>query len=384
MDTKYHIWNPRGILNYKIMRILDRYVLKSVTTIFFSCIFLFLFLYIVIDILSHLDDILKNSTHYSTLVQYYLWYLPIMFVQVSPFACLLSTLYTFSRLNHSNEIIAMRASGLSIFYITKSALVFGAVASLFVFLVNDRLMPQAMNITQKMKDQMEEGVKKRVGKKHEVISNLSMYGLKNRLFFVSKFHTGTNTIEGITILEHDEEQNLTRKIVARKGIYEDRLWKFYNCITYNFDINGQIKEDPIYMEEEIMTIPEAPKDFLAQRQKPDSMTIAQLDTYIWKLSKSGATNVIRNLKIDLYQKFTSPFTSLIIILLGIPFSLMMHKRATGLSSIGISIMVGFLYYIIDAVFIAIGRGGAIPPFAAASLSHALALTFSLIFIHNLP
>jgi lipopolysaccharide export system permease protein len=278
----------------------------------------------------------------------------------------------------------MRASGLSIFYITKTALVFGAVISLFVFLVNDRLIPHAMNITQKIKVQMEEGIEKRVDKKHEVIRNLSMYGLKNRLFFVSKFYMETNALEGITILEHDENQNLTKKIVARKGIYEDGLWKFYNSITYNFDLNGQIVDEPIYMAEEIMTIPEGPRDFLAQRQRPESMTIAQLDTYIWKLSKSGATNVIRNLKIDLYQKFTSPFTSLIIILLGIPFSLMMHKRATGLSSIGISIMVGFLYYIVDAVFIAIGRGGAIPPIAAASLSHLLALTLSLIVINNLP
>jgi len=366
------------------MRILDRYILKSIITIFITCIFLFLFLYVVIDILSHLDDILKHKTHYMVLIQYYLWYLPIMFVQISPFACLLSTIYTFSKLNHNNEIIAMRASGLSIFYITKTALVFGAVVSLFVFLINGRLMPQAMNITQKIKIQMEEGIKKKPDKKHEAISNLSMYGLKNRLFFVNKYYLDTNTLEGITILEHDEEQNLTRKIVARKGVYEEGLWKFYNSITYNFDSNGQIIEEPLYLEEEIMTIPEGPKDFLAQRQRPESMTIAQLDTYIWKLSKSGATNVIRNLKIDLYQKFTSPFTSLIIILLGIPFSLMIHKRATGLSSIGISIMVGFLYYIIDAVFIAIGRGGAIPPFAAASLSHVIALTFSLIFINNLP
>ncbi|MBN2830834.1 MAG: LptF/LptG family permease [Candidatus Omnitrophica bacterium] len=366
------------------MRILDRYILKSIITIFISCIFLFLFLYVVIDILSHLEDILKHKIHYAVLAQYYLWYLPIMFVQISPFACLLSTLYTFSRLNHSNEIIAMRASGLSIFYITKTALVFGAVVSLFVFLVNGRLMPQAMNITQRIKSQMEEGVQKKADKRHEVISNLSMYGLKNRLFFVSKFYTENNNLEGITILEHDENQNLTKKIVARKGIYEDGLWKFYNSITYNFDLNSQIVNEPVYMAEEIMTIPEGPRGFLAQRQKPESMTIAQLDTYIWKLSKSGATNVIRNLKIDLYQKFTSPFTSLIIIMLGIPFSLMMHKRATGLSSIGISIMVGFLYYIADAIFIAIGRGGAVPPIVAASLSHAIALTLSLIMINNLP
>jgi lipopolysaccharide export system permease protein len=114
------------------------------------------------------------------------------------------------------------------------------------------------------------------------------------------------------------------------------------------------------------------------------MTIAQLDNYIWKLSRSGATSVIRNLKIDLYQKFASPFSSLIIILLGIPFSLMMQKRATGLSSIGVSIIVGFLYYIIDAVCLAIGRGGILPPFLAVSLTHIIALVFSISLINRLP
>ena len=366
------------------MRILDRYILKSVIGIFLSCIFLFLFLYVVIDVLSHLDDILKQQTHWTILIQYYLWYLPVMFVQIAPFSCLLSTLYTFGKLNHNNEIIAMRASGLSIFYITKTVLVFGAVISLLVFWVNDRLVPQSVTITQKIKSQIEEGVKIKRDKKQEVINNLSMYGLKNRLFFINKFYPGTNTMLGITILEHDKQQNLIKKIIANKGVYEDRLWKFYHSITYDFDLNGQIIEEPLYLEEEIMTIPEGPKDFLAQRQRPESMTIAQLDTYIWKFSKSGATGVIRNLKVDYYQKFTSPFTSLIIILLGIPFSLMMHRRATALSSIGISIMVGFLYYILDAICIAIGRGGVLPPFLAASLSHVTGLIFSLYLINSLP
>jgi lipopolysaccharide export system permease protein len=366
------------------MRILDRYILKSVITIFLACIFLFLFLYVIIDILSHLEDILKQKAHYSMLIQYYLWYLPLMFVQISPFACLLATIYTFGKLNHNNEVVAMRASGLSIIYITKTVLVFGAVVSLLVFWVNDRLVTKATAETQKIRLLIEEGVKSRKEKKLEIINSLSMYGLKNRLFFINKFYPGTNTMDGITILEHDENQNLTGKIVANKGVYEGGLWKFYNSITYKFDANGQIIEEPLFLEEEIMTIPEGPKDFLAQRQRPEAMTIAQLDTYIWKLSRSGAANVIRNLKVDLYQKFTSPFTSLMIILLGIPFSLMMRKRATGLSSVGISIMVGFLYYILDAICLAIGRGGILPPFLAASLSHIIALSFSLYLIHCLP
>ena len=366
------------------MRILDRYILKSVLAIFISCIFIFLFLYVIIDVLSHLEDILKQQVSLSLLIQYYLSYLPIMFVQVAPFACLLSTLYTFGKLNHSNEIIAMRSSGLSIFQITKTVIIFGLMVSLFVFWINDRLIPQSLSLTQNIKEQMETGKSKSKEKRQEIIYNLSMYGLKNRLFFVNKFYRATNTMEGITILEHDEEQNLTKKIVANKGVYKNKLWKFYQCITYDFDRNGQILQEPRYLEEEIMTIPETPSDFINQRQRPDFMTISQIEDYIWRLSKSGASTVIRNLKVDLYQRFTSPFTSMIIILLGVPFSLIIRKRATGLSSIGLSITVGFLYYILDAVSIALGKSGILMPILAASLSHIVALLSGLYMISILP
>lgn len=366
------------------MRILDRYILKSILSIFISCVFVFLFMYVIIDILTRLEDIIKLHVPYLLLARYYLANLPIMFIQVAPFACLLSTLYTFSKLNHNNEVIAMRASGLSIFYVTKTAIVFGLVVSLFIFWLTDRVTPQAMILSKQLLEKMEEGRKEKKDKKAESLTNVSMYGSKNRLFFINRFYPSTSVMEGIIILEQDEHQNLIRKIVANKGVYEDGLWRFYQVITYGFDPNGQIIDEPQYLEEEIMTISETPRDFLAQRQRPEYMTIAQLEDYIWKMSKSGATNVNRNLKIDLYQKFTAPFTSLIIILLGIPFSLMMQKRATGLSSIGVSIMVGFLYYILDAVCIAIGRGGIIPPFMAASSAHLIGLAFSISLINHLP
>jgi lipopolysaccharide export system permease protein len=364
------------------MRILDRYILKSILSLFFACIFVFLFLYVIIDVLSNLEELLKQQTSLSLLIKYYLSYLPIMFMQIAPFACLLSTLYTFGKLSHDNEVIAMRSSGLSIYQITKTAIVFGFLVSLFVFWLNDKFIPQTLSFTQKIKSQMEQGVKKE--KKQETIYNLTMYGAKNRLFFINKFLTTKNIMEGIVILEHDEQQNITKKIIANKGIYEDNYWKFYRCITYNFDPNGQITQEPQYLEEEIMDIPEAPYDFISQRQRPEFMTIAQLDDYIWKLSKSGASAIVRNFKVDFYQRFTSPFTSVIIILLAVPFSFIKKRRATGLSSIGLSIMVGFLYYILEAISIALGKTGMLTPILAASLSHIIMLFFSLYLIQSLP
>lgn len=366
------------------MCILDRYVLKSILVFFFICLLTFLFLYVIIDLVSHLDEILKQKVTLNVLIQYYFSYLPIIFVNVAPFACLLSTLYTLGKLNRDNEIIAMRSSGLNIFQITKTLIIFGIITSLFVFWLNDKAVPQSLSLTEKIKDQFETDKRKTQHKEPEAIDNLSIYGLRNRLFFINKFSPATNTMEGIVILEHDEHQNITKKIVANKGVYKDGLWRFYQSITYDFDENSQVKQEPRYLEEEIMTISETPREFLNQRQHPDFMTIAQIDDYIWKLSKSGATSVIRNLKVDFYQRFTTPLTSIIIILLGIPFSLKMKRRATGLSSLGLSIMVGFLYYVLTTISLALGKAGFFPPILAASLPHMLALVFSLYLITASP
>jgi lipopolysaccharide export system permease protein len=366
------------------MRILDNYILRSVVSIFCLCLFVFLFLYIIIDLFSHLDDILKQHTSILVLKDYYLAHVPIIFVQVVPISCLLATLYTFARLNRDNEIIAIRAAGLSILDITRVVIVFGALLSLVVFWVNDTFVPPALAMTQKLKKQMESNEKKDKGQSPETIKYLSMYGLKNRLFFVNKFSTATNTMEGIVILEHDEKQNITKKIMAQEGIYKDGVWRFYRCTTFFFDEEGQVVDEPQYMEEEIMTITETPEEFLNQRQQPEFMTIAQLDNYIWKLSRSGAIGVIRNLKVDLYQRFTVPFTSVIIILLGIPFALIIKRRATGLSSLGLSIIMGFLYYVLSAICVALGKGAILPPLLSVSITHILALFFSLFLITSIP
>jgi lipopolysaccharide export system permease protein len=365
------------------MRILDRYIIKSVVVTFVACLAAFIFLYVITDLFSRLDELLRQRIDIEIVLRYYTGFLPVIFVQVSPVACLLATLYTFARLNRDNEIIAMRASGLSIPQITRTTVIFGILVSLFVFWVNDKFVPDASSFTQKLEKQMEQ--KGTQGPKaRETLRDIYLYGIKNRLFYIKQFTPYNNTLEGITILEHDQEQNVTKKIIANKGVYKDGLWRFYQSITYYFDKNGQIKQEPQYFEEEIMAIPETPQEFMTQRQHPEFMTIAQLDDYIWKLSKSGAKTVVRNLKIDLYRRFTDPLTNIMIILLGIPFAMMIRKRAAGLSSLGVSIMLGFLYYVLNAIAIAFGKSGFLTPVLAVSLSHITAFLTSLYLISNLP
>jgi lipopolysaccharide export system permease protein len=133
-----------------------------------------------------------------------------------------------------------------------------------------------------------------------------------------------------------------------------------------------------------MPISETPEEFIHQRQSTDYMSIADIKGYIFRLSKSGATTVIRNLYVDLYQRFTAPLTSLIIILLGIPFSLKIRRKATGFSSLGLSLILGFLYYVFNAISVAVGKAGILQPLLAASLPHILAVTFAIYMIKTIP
>lgn len=364
------------------MRILDRYILYSMVKVFVGSILIFLMLYVIIDVFSNLDEILKQKTEIHLLFIYYLNFLPFIFVQVAPFTCLLGCLYTLGMLNRNNEIIAMRTSGLSIFQITKTLIIFACLISILIFLVNDKFVPQSEINKQKIKNQMQQGYKKTQGKAQETITNLSIYGLKNRLFFINKFIVSENKMEGITILEQDNLANVRKKIVASKGQHLDGLWHFYECITYFFDDQGRLKGKPAYFAEQLMDIAESPQDFLKQRQKPEFMSVAQLNNYILKLSITNAKRVVRNLKIDLYQRFFMPLTSLVILIVGIPFSLIMQRRATGLSSLGIAIMLGFLYYVVNAVSVAFGKAGLLPPILAVSLSHIIFLSFGLYLIYE--
>ncbi len=357
------------------MRILDRYTFKPVLQTFLGCLFVFIFLYVISDILGHLDEILKNRTGFIIIYQYYLTYLPIIFTQTSPIALLLATVYTFGRLNHNNELLAMRSNGLNLWQISAPVLTAGLILSMVVFFVNERCVPQAQAQSERMKGYFQDN--KKTGSKDEIIKQLAFFGLKNRLFFVDSFDTKNNIMKGITILEHDEEQNLIAKIVATQGIYKDKLWIFSEFTKLNFDRSGHISADTIYSHEQIMDITESPEDLLSQKKRPELMNINQLEDYIWRLKKSAVTQAARNLLVGLYQRYASAAQGVILILIGIPFSFVIRKRANIFSSFGICLLISFLYYVLTAIGLALGKAGILIPFLAAWL---VPILFSLLAI----
>jgi lipopolysaccharide export system permease protein len=352
------------------MRIIDRYIFFSLFFMFFTTIMIFALLFVLIDSANNLDEFLKQQVPLRIIAQYYLAYLPVVLIQTAPIAALITVLLRYTHLNTNNELIALRASGMNFWRISRPALIFALLVSAAVLTINERYIPFAEERTKRIKEANLVLEADRRQKKQPVINNLTFYGLKNRLYFVDSFDPNANLLKGITIIGYDDKQGIKEKIFALEGRWSGLAWKFYQCHITDYS-DSYTGPAPIRVyPEKLMDIQETPTDFVNQRLNINVMNIHQMLEYIRRFSQSGANRAVNNLKVDLYYKMASPFSTIIIIFVGLPLAMMSGRRkAQNFTALALAIIIGFLYYVLNAVGLALGKGGFLyPPLLAAWLA----------------
>jgi lipopolysaccharide export system permease protein len=350
------------------MRILDRYILKSIILTFVATTLVFCLLYILIDSASNLDEFINRKVPLPILVEYYLANIPIILVETSSITCLIAILFTFMGLNANNEVIVLRSSGMNFWQVTKPALFFAMIICAIVFFLNERYIPLADATARRIKNEnltLEVDQKKKKSK----ITNLTFYGLKNRLYFIRAFDPNTYELEEITIIGYDQAMNRKDKIIALSGEWTGLAWKLFQCrITTYAQAPGETTKVRFYGEK-LLDIKETPEDFIKQRLNIKSMNMRDLREYIDRFSNSGASGALHSLKVDLHQKMVLPLRCMIIVIVGLPLGLMTQaRRGSPLISIAIAVLLGFLYYTCEAVGLALGKGGLFEPAVSAWLT----------------
>ena len=83
----------------------------------------------------------------------------------------------------------------------------------------------------------------------------------------------------------------------------------------------------------------------------------------------------------MHQKITLPLRNFIIVLIGLPLVLISGGKRRGMTftSIAIALVIGFLYYVADAVGLALAKGGALLPWEGAWLTPIL-FTLTALFV----
>jgi lipopolysaccharide export system permease protein len=349
------------------MKIIDKYMVKGFLGPFIWCLLLFIVMAVIIDVFSFIDDIVKFKIPITSIIAFYVYYIPTIFIQVTPMAALLSTIYVLSNLNKNNEIIAMKSSGISLWRVLAPILLIGVLISIATFIVNDRVIPISSKVANYIRREELEKQKK-LGEQ-KVIDSVAVYGSGNRLLFARSYDTQKRMLSDIIMHEQDKKENLVSKITAQNAQWTGHSWVFHKVIVWKIDNAGRILGDPEFYEEKEIPLKEGPGDFVNRDWKSDYLSYRELKSYINNFRGTNS-KLIKSLLVDMHYKVSFCLISLIIIMIGAPFALI-TTRGGVLIGIGMSVAIGLLYYAFIAMSLAFGKGGLLPPIVAAWLGNVL-------------
>ena len=160
------------------------------------------------------------------------------------------------------------------------------------------------------------------------------------------------------------------------------LWLFSNILIYELDQNGMVVGNPLFFEKKNIDM-ESPKELISKGASYEFMSFKDLSNYIHNFS-NASPDIIHRLRVDLHQKISLPFTSLVIILISAAFAIKIKRRGkfAAIIGMGTGIIVGFIYYVLMATCIALGKGGIMPPILSAHLANIIFGVVGTILIRN--
>lgn len=338
--------------------ILYRYVTREYLKVFLLCLSSLIFIYLVVLFFQKIDTFIKYQAPFPLIFEYLLYKIPeVVFQWTLPYAVLLSTLLTLGTLSRHSEITAMKAGGISLYWITVPLFIIALLISFISFVGNEYLVPTTNQKTRHLLSAKVRKEQQTGSFKHYKI----WYHGKLGIFNIQLLDAKEKKLKGVTLYQFDDQFRCIRRIDAREAWWVDGKWKLHHGTIREFTEGIAIQTTPFTQKE--FHFQEDWEAFQKIDRRAEEMSYTELRNYIQRIQSSGY-DTTRYLT-DLYSKLSYPFLNLIMVLIGIPFALKTGRSGGVALSIGISVVIGFLYGVIFYVFVSFGKSGVLPPLLSA-------------------
>ena len=348
-------------------RILDEYLVREFLSVLVLVLLGFVLLMLVFTFFELIGDILRNHIALATVGDYLINLIPSMLYQIAPLAVLIAALVTFGVLNRNSEIVAMKATGISLYRLVVPIVCIATAMAIALFLFDQSYLPQANRRQEALRSTIKgKPPQTFLHPEHNWIFGQPRPGEPGRIFYYEFFDPYQEEFANLSVFEFDPSSfSLTRRIFARRAIWNDTsgTWVFQD--GWSRDMNGAgITHYDEFHSTTFSEIHEEPGYFVKENKQSQEMNFGQLDGYIRDLRQSGFDTM--RLRVALWHKLTYPLIAVIMAVLAIPFALSMGRRGS-LTSIAVAIGIALAYWVVDGVFNAMGNVNYLPaPLAAWS------------------
>ena len=340
--------------------ILDDMILRDFALYLTMILTTFLVLALVFTFFELLTDIVRNKVPLVTVAEY-LWNLsPSMIYLMAPMAVLLGVLITFGLMDKSSELIAMKASGFSIYRATLPVIVLCGVFAGALFVFDQLYIPR----TNRQQEILRNEIKGKPPQTYLQADRKWIFGQNNEIYYYRVFDPDQNHFGGISIFEFDPDNfQLTRRIYAEHAHWEDSLQKWVFEQGWVRTLHGASIQD--YRTFDVATFSELhenPGYFKKEVKQSSEMSYDELRRYIDDLQQSGFDTV--RLKVQLQKKIAFPLITLVMAVLAIPFSAS-GRRGGALAGVAVALGIALVYWVTSGLFEAMGNANQLPAMLAA-------------------
>ncbi len=344
---------------FKGLRIITRYIIREDLKILSLGVATFFLIFFVVELFERINAIIVHKAPLYLVLQYFLYTIPSFLSQSLPFATLLAALITLGILSRNNEIVAMKTHGISAYRIILPLLILAALVTALIFFCNETIVPYS---ARKAHYIWSVKVKKEEERAFFKLNKIWYHG-EDVIYNIQFLEPKQDILRGVTTYQFNKEFDLRQRIDADEAHWKGDGWTFHRVIIREFLPEGEVLTETY--DEKDMSIPEKPEDFKKGMKSPEEMSYRELKGYVEKLRSEGYDPT--RYAVDLHAKLAFPFLTLIMVLIGSPLALMAGQgRGGGIAQgVGISLAIGFVYWVAFAISIAMGHVGTLPPLIAA-------------------
>lgn len=355
-----------------VITIIDRYILKSFIFYLFAGLTVFVTLFLAIDFVTATS---KYDVGLVIFAKYYLYFTFEILSQLMPVACLLGTLFTLGTLNKNSELVAMFSMGMSLFRISVPILTGTCVLSLALFIFQNQFITRLVDkknyifyVEMKKKPHMYSTSKQ---------ENI-WYRSGQNIFNISLLNAKEEKASGIKVYTFSSSWTLQQILEAKEATVKTGLWTLKDGkVTVFFDdfaapVAERFTERTLAVGEDVI-------DIKSNTKASTVMSVGELRRYISRNKEAGLNTV--PFEVDYYAKFSYMFTCLVMVLLGVAFSIGSSPRAGGvLVNLQKCMLVTVGYWGVYSSSLTLGKFGGIPPILAAWGPNVIMIAFASFLI----
>lgn len=327
------------------------YMLKRFFGIFLGALLFFILILSLTDLFMNLWNYISKNVTSQQVAEIMLLYIPKTIWFSVPIAMLFATAYMLSDFYAKNELLAIFASGISLFKFTAPLLLVAVFMSFGLFFFEDNIVVPTYAKKQQIQQQ--------VLHKEKSLNNdkIVIMACEGRVVYKADyFDNKLQKLYSVYILFRTEDKTFESVIYADNAEWLNNKWKLNDAVEYA--LSGEEVSVVPLRAEHLLLLTEPPETFRNNTVSVEEVNTREARAYIEHLERAGLPSA--EAKSEYYKKYSFPFVVFIVVFLAVGLSGKTRKNVL-LISLALSITAVVLFYVTQMVTMLMAKFQAVPP-----------------------